>query len=73
MNQELLIALLRRFWRLVLALAFLALGLLWAVFGLSKAVVIVCLALLGYYLGKWIDEGRPDGGVFRLLNRLFND
>lgn len=73
MNPEILIALLRRFWRIVFTALFFAMGLLWAVFGLTKAVVIICLALLGFYLGKWIDEGRPDGGVFRFLNRLLND
>jgi uncharacterized membrane protein len=71
-NQNLLIFILRNFWRLIFGLAGLAFGLSWAIFGISKTVVILLIGLLGFYFGKWIDDGRPDGGIFRLLRRYLD-
>ena len=72
MNQNLLVFLLRNFWRLLFTALALGLGMLWAIFGLSKTLVILCVAALGFYLGKWMDEGRPDGGILRFLRRYFD-
>lgn len=72
MNQNALIFLLRNFWRILLSLAGALLGISWAVFGLRKTLVILCLGVLGFYFGKWQDEGRPDGGLFRSLRRFFD-
>jgi uncharacterized membrane protein len=44
---------------------------LWAIFGLRRALLVLMLAVLGFYIGKWIDEGRPDGGLLRFLRRYF--
>ena len=69
MNQGLLVFFLRNFWRLLFSLLGLGLGLLWAVFGLKKTLVVLCLAALCFYFGKWLDEGRPNGGIFRFLRK----
>lgn len=63
---------LRYFWRLALGLTALSLGLLWAIFGFFKAFVVVALFVLGWLLGKWMDEGRPDAGLFRILRRFMD-
>lgn len=64
--------LLGRFWRLLFGGLFLLFGLLWAFFGLSKALLVAALAVLGFLFGKWLDEGRPDAGLFRALQRFFD-
>ncbi len=68
MTRALLLLFLKNFWRLVLATFALGLGLLWAVFGLGKTVVILAVVLLGYFLGKWIDEGGPPRDVRRYFD-----
>ena len=72
MNQAFLIFLLRNFWRIVFGLLGLGFGLSWAIFGLIRTLFIIMLGLLGFYIGKWMDEGRPDGGLFRFLRRYFD-
>jgi hypothetical protein len=72
MNQNLLIFILRNFWRLAFGLAGLAFGLSWAIFGFTRTVVILLTGALGFYFGKWIDEGRPNGGIFRFLRRYLD-
>ena len=72
MNQAFLIFLLRNFWRIVFGTLGLAFGLSWAIFGLFRTLFILMLGLLGFYIGKWMDEGRPDGGLFRFLRRYFD-
>jgi uncharacterized membrane protein len=71
-NQNLLIFFLRNFWRLVLALAGFFLGLLWAIFGLKKTVAILCVMVLGFYFGKWVDEGRPNAGLMPFLRKFLD-
>ena len=72
MNQSLLQFLFRNFWRLLVGALGLSLGLCWAIFGFRKTLVILCLAGLGFYLGKWMDEGMPDGGIFRFLRKYLD-
>jgi hypothetical protein len=72
MNQNFLIFLFRNFWRILFAAAGLAFGLSWAIFGLTRTLFILMLGLLGFLLGKWMDEGRPNGGLLRLLRRYFD-
>lgn len=69
MNERLLTYLLGRVYRVSYGLLGLALGLLWATFGLRKALLISALALLGWLLGKWRDHGGPDASLRRLLRR----
>ncbi len=57
--------LLGNFWRLVLGFLGLGLGLCLAIFGVKRTLLIICLGLLGFLVGKWLDEGRPGGGLFR--------
>ncbi len=63
---------LRYFWRLVFGATGLVLGLLWATFGLVKTLLIVAMVILAWLLGKWMDEGRPDAGLFRALRRFMD-
>jgi uncharacterized membrane protein len=72
MNQGLLVFFLRNFWRLLFSALGLCLGLLWAIFGLKKTLLIFCVGGLGFYFGKWLDEGRPNGGVFRFLRKYLD-
>jgi uncharacterized membrane protein len=72
MNQNLLLFILRNFWRMLGALCCLLLGLLWACFGWQKTLVILCLSGLGFYFGKWVDEGRPGGGWLRFLSKYLD-
>jgi uncharacterized membrane protein len=72
MSQPFLVFLLRNFWRIVVGLAGLTFGLSWAIFGLRRTIFILLMGLLGFYIGKWMDEGRPDGGLFRFLRRYFD-
>lgn len=69
MYQGVLVFILRNFWRLLLGLLGLCGGLVWAIFGVKKTLVILCVAGLCFYLGKWIDEGRPGGSLFRFLRK----
>lgn len=70
MNPGLLAWLLARFHRLAYAALGLGLGLLWAAFGLRRALVVAALAWLGWLLGKWRDEGGPEAGLRALWRRL---
>lgn len=56
MNERFSYFLLHNFWRLSGAALGLCLGLLWAFFGLEKALLILLASLLGYALGKRRDE-----------------
>jgi hypothetical protein len=67
MNEQLLRLIVANFWRLLLALLLFLLGLLFAIFGWAKALLILALTLLGYLVGKWMDEGRPTAGMARRL------
>ena len=69
MNQGLLVFLLRNFWRLLFSALGFCLGLLWAIFGFKKTLLILCVSGLCFYFGKWLDEGRPNGGIFRFLRK----
>jgi uncharacterized membrane protein len=71
-NQSFLIFLFRNFWRIVFGAAGLVFGLSWAIFGLTRTLFIVMLGVLGFYVGKWMDEGRPDGGLLRFLRKYFD-
>jgi hypothetical protein len=61
-----------RFWRLLFGLLFAAFGLLWVSFGLGKALLVAGLGLLGFLFGAWLDEGKPNAGIFRALRRFFD-
>lgn len=61
-----------RFYRLAFAAAAAAFGLLWAFAGLHKALLVLVLTVLGWLVGKWVDEGRPGGGLLHWLRRLFD-
>ena len=61
-----------RFWRIFFGLLFAAFGILWAFFGLGKALLVGALALLGFLFGTWLDEGKPNAGLFRALRRFFD-
>ena len=63
---------LARFYRALFAALALGFGLLWAAFGLGMATVVALLTLLGYLVGKWVDEGRPDAGLSRALRRFID-
>lgn len=72
MRQELVVFFLRNFWRLLFSALGLCFGLLWAIFGVKKTLVILCVAGLCFYFGKWLDEGRPGRGVFRFLRKYLD-
>lgn len=72
MNQNFIIFLLRNFWRILFSAFGLAFGLSWAIFGLTRTLFILMMGLLGFYIGKWMDEGRPNGGLLRFLRRYFD-
>lgn len=61
-----------RFWRFFFAGLFGGFGVLWALFGLGMALLIASLALVGFLFGAWLDEGRPNAGLFRALRRFFD-
>ena len=61
--------LLANFWRMALGLLGLGLGLSVALFGVRKTLLILGLGVLGFLIGKWMDEGRPGGGLLRDFNR----
>jgi uncharacterized membrane protein len=63
---------LKNFWRILGTGIFFVVGILWAWFGLIATVVIICLTLLGFFLGKWLDEGGPLRD-FRHWWRCFNE
>ena len=70
---RLLAWLLGRFYRMALGLLGLGFGLLWATLGLGKAMLVMSLAVLGWLVGKWLDEGRPDAGLSRRWRRFFDE
>ena len=71
--KPILVWLLGRFYRLAFALAATAFGLLWAFVGLRRALLVLAMAVLGWLLGKWVDEGRPGPGLLHWLRRLFDE
>lgn len=72
LGPRLLAWLLGRFYRVLLAALGLGFGLLWAAFGLRKALLVSALAALGWLVGKWRDEGGPDAGLRFWLRRFFD-
>ena len=70
--ERLLLWALRRFHRLWFSMLGLGFGLLWAMLGLSKAMLVAALTMLGYLVGKWFDEGHPDGGLGRRWRAWFH-
>ena len=64
--------LLGRFWRLLFGALLGLFGVLWACFGLGKALLVAALAAAGFLFGRWLDEGRPNAGLFRALRRFFD-
>ncbi|HXB97654.1 MAG TPA: DUF2273 domain-containing protein [bacterium] len=72
-TERLLLWWLRRFYRTLFGALGLGFGLLWAVLGLRRALLVAALALLGYLAGKWMDDGRPDMGLSARLRRLFDE
>lgn len=71
-NDRLWAYVLGRFWRFFFAALFSAFGVLWALFGLGMALLVAALGLLGFLFGKWLDEGKPNAGLFRALRRFFD-
>lgn len=70
--ERVLVWALRRLYRFLFALLALGFGLLWVWVGLAKALLVAALTLLGYLVGKWLDEGRPDGGLSSRIRRFFS-
>jgi len=68
-NDHLIRLLLGNFWRLVVALLCFGLGVLWAIFGWQRTLVILAVTALGWMAGKWLDDGRPTAGIARKLKR----
>ena len=54
---ELLKFVILNFWKLAGFLAFFMLALFLVIFGFLKTLFIIALAVLGFILGKWKDEG----------------
>lgn len=73
LGERLLAWLLGRFHRLSFAALGGGFGLLWVCLSLGKALLVLALAVLGYLIGKWTDEGRPDGGLARRLRRMVEE
>jgi hypothetical protein len=73
LSERLLAWILGRFYRFSFAAFGLGFGLLWVCLSLSKALLVLALVVLGYLIGKWTDEGRPDGGMGSRLRRLLRD
>ncbi len=69
MNENFVRLLLDNFWRLALALLGFFAGILWACFGLKKALVILGLSLLGWALGKLMDDRRSRGNFSGRVGR----
>ncbi len=61
-----------RFWRIFFGSVFAGFGVLWALFGLGKALLVAALTILGFLFGKWLDEGKPNAGLFRALRRFLD-
>lgn len=72
LGERLLVWLLGRFYRFLFAALGAGFGLLWAAFGLGMALVISALTVLGFLVGKWVDEGRPDRGLSSWLRRFID-
>jgi|GEM_PF-4166183 hypothetical protein len=72
-TERLLLWWLRRFYRSLFGALGLGFGLLWALLGLRRALLVGAVALLGYLVGKWMDDGRPDMGLSARLRRLFDE
>lgn len=62
-----------RFYRLFFAAAAGLFGILWVFLSLTKALLVLALVVLGYLIGKWVDEGRPDGGLSSRLRRMLEE
>jgi hypothetical protein len=71
-NERLWAYVLGRFWRIFFGVIFAIFGICWACFGLGMALLIAALAVLGFLFGKWLDEGKPDAGLFRALRRFMD-
>jgi len=71
--ERLLAWFLGRVYRLAFAALATGFGLLWVCLSLSKALLVAALLVLGYLVGKWVDEGRPDGGLSSRLRRMLED
>ena len=72
-TERLLLWWLRRFYRSLFGALGLGFGLLWALLGLRRALLVGAVALLGYLVGKGMDDGRPDMGLSARLRRLFDE
>jgi hypothetical protein len=72
LGERLLAWFLGRFHRLAFGALGGGFGLLWVCLSLSKALLVAALLVLGYLIGKWVDEGRPDGGLSSRLRRLLD-
>jgi hypothetical protein len=72
-TERLLLWWLRRFYRSLFGALGLGFGLLWATLGLRRALLVGAVTLLGYLVGKWMDDGRPDMGLSARLRRLFDE
>jgi hypothetical protein len=72
-TERLLLWWLRRFYRILFGTLGLGFGLLWAVLGLRRALLVAAVAVLGYLLGKWMDDGQPGMGLSARLRRLFDE
>jgi hypothetical protein len=48
-------------------------GLLWVCLSLGKALLVLATLVLGYLIGKWMDEGRSDFGISSRLRRMFDN
>jgi hypothetical protein len=71
-GERLLAWFLGRFYRFLLGTLGLGFGILWALFGLRKALLVGALAVLGWLMGKWLDEGGPVSGLRVWLRRLLD-
>lgn len=69
LNERFVRLLLDNFWRLVLAMLAFFLSLIWAIFGWEKTIVIFCVTVLGYILGKWADDSRTKGSFTSRIGR----
>jgi uncharacterized membrane protein len=69
MNERFVRLLLDNFWRLSIAFLAFFWALIWAIFGWEKTVIILCLTLLGYLLGKWRDDNRGKGSFTSRIGR----
>ncbi len=64
---EILKYIILNFWKITGVLAGFSLALLLVIFGFKKTLFIMALMALGYYIGKWKDEGVSFRQVFKNL------